>query len=326
VELIAEDIASDPTFALDKARKLIETDQVCIIDGPILTPGVDAVGPYATKMQVPYLTNSCVTDDEALSGWSVWGHPGTLYQRTSTMGHYAYDELGYRKITTLGADYTAGYEYIAGFVKGFTDAGGEIVQQQWFPMDTLDFSSYVINLEDADALATALIVSPIAPFTQFRELGVWDKMDVICATETGLFDEATLLEIGEDVIGVVGETHYHFSSTSPGNKEFVDAYRAKYGVPPPSYAGMSYMSMQIIADAIERAGGDTSFDALTKALSETDLQTIRGRISFSPEHVGSCDSQIGKIVDSMTVEAIAQYHSGVERVGDDLVVAIEKVD
>jgi len=326
VEYIAEDIASDATVCMDKARKLVETDKVCIIDGPILTPGIDAIGPYLTRMNVPFLSNSCLTEYEALAGWTVWGHPGDLHQRTATAGHYAYHELGYRKIATLGNDYVAGYEYMAGFVKGFEEAGGEIVQQQWFAMDTLDFTPYIINLAEADALATCIIGPSIPAFGQFRELGVYDKMDVIVATDAGLFDDIVLKEIGEKAVGVVGESHYHFSSTAPGNKEFVDAYRAKYGVTPPAYAGMAYMSMQIIGDAIERTGGDVSFEALSKALDETDLETIRGRISFTPERLGKCDSQIAEIVDPTTVATIATYHSTSERVGDELVVTVERTD
>ncbi|MDD5510343.1 MAG: ABC transporter substrate-binding protein [Dehalococcoidales bacterium] len=325
IEFIAEDIASSPSVCLDKTRKLVETDGVSIIAGPILTSGADAIGPYLEQARVPYLLNSCITDEEALSGWPVWGHAGTLNQRCYTMGQFAYDELGYRKISTLVVDYLAGHLYMEGFMKGFTDRGGQIVQEQSFPFDTLDFTPYIVNLQDADALAVVVVGPVIQAFRQFREQGVWEKMPIICATDTGLFDEVSLLEVGQESIDTVGESHYHFSSTSPGNKEFSDIYESKYGVPPSSYGGMGYITMQIILDAIERSGGDLSFEALSKAISETDLETIRGRISFSPEGIGNTDTQIMEIVGPTTVETIAVYASKAVRVGDGFEVTVERI-
>jgi len=329
IEFIAEDNASEASVCLDKVRKLVETDGVCIITGPILTFGTDAQGPYLAQRNVPFLTNSCITDRCVLSEnphWPGWGHAGTLRQRTCTSGYYAFDELGYRTATTLVTDYSAGYEYQDGFNEAFVERGGEILQEQFFPIDTLDFTPFIINLVDADCLSITPI-GPIIPlFTQLREQGVFDKMDVVVSTDCGSFDQALLQELGGAAVGVVGESHYHFTSDSPGNAEFVQLYQDKYGKPPPSYAGMGYISMQIILDALERAGGDTSFEALTKALAETELQTIRGVITFGPDGVGNTDSQIMRITGPATLETVAGYRSGAEIVGDQLVVTSERTD
>jgi len=327
IEWIAEDIASDATITMDKARKLVEMDGVAIIHGPLFTPGIDAIGPYVSRMEVPLLTNSCLTESQALAGWQIWSHAAYTTQRTYPLGVYAYEGLGYRTATTLAPDFQAMREYIQGFIAGFKDSGGTIVQEQYYPIEAVDFIPYISKLVDADVLATAITGTAVIPaFTQFAELKVQDKMDILCSPDVSLFDEDIMEEIGPSVVGIMGESHYHWSSSSPGNKEFVDAYKAKYNKWPPSFAGMGYITMQIILDAIERTGGDVSYDALCQAIDNTNLQTIRGIITFGSFGLGHTDSQIMNVTGPTTLEVSATYHSWTEKVGDKLVIKCEKAE
>lgn len=68
----------------------------------------------------------------------------------------AYEKLGYRTATTIGADYVAGHDFIGGFVQAFEERGGKVIQQQWYPMGATDFTSYIINLKKADCLVAWL--------------------------------------------------------------------------------------------------------------------------------------------------------------------------
>jgi ABC-type branched-subunit amino acid transport system substrate-binding protein len=52
IELIIEDDGTDPTTALDKARKLVERDKVAIIIGPQAGHVVQAVQPYLTERKI----------------------------------------------------------------------------------------------------------------------------------------------------------------------------------------------------------------------------------------------------------------------------------
>ena len=56
VELIIEDEASDPAVAMDKARKLVETDKVSMILGTIHGGCAAAIAGYASRVKIPHMT------------------------------------------------------------------------------------------------------------------------------------------------------------------------------------------------------------------------------------------------------------------------------
>lgn len=327
IQFIPEDNATDATVAVDKARKLVETDKVCAILGPILVPACESQGAYCARMNVPYLHSSCITDTGSLSEnphWPGFGPAGSLRQRCYAMGLYAYDVLGYRTATTLVTDYSAGWEYQDGFDEGFESRGGQIVQEQRYPIETTDFTPFIVNMAQADCLCLTPISNPVPMVQQLAEQGVLAKMPVVLSTDLGLFDDAVLREIGNLEIGFIGETHYHWSSTSPGNAEFVQAFETKYGKKPPAYAGMGYISAQILIDALERTNGDTSFDALYNALLATDMETIRGHITFSSCGIGNTYSQIMKVTSPTTLETVAIYSTTGVKEGGKIVVGAER--
>ena len=57
-------------------------------------------------------------------------------QAGHVFGDWAYKK-GYRRLTILTSDYSAGYEHIGSACKVFKDAGGEIVEEIYAPLGTL---------------------------------------------------------------------------------------------------------------------------------------------------------------------------------------------
>lgn len=68
---------------------------------------------------------------------------------------------------------------------------------------------------------------------------------------------------------------------SPASRTFVDDYTKAYGKAPDLYAGQGYASLQVLADALMRAGTSEP-KALRDALAASnDVQTVLGVLSFS---------------------------------------------
>jgi branched-chain amino acid transport system substrate-binding protein len=313
VELIIEDIASDVTTTMDKARKLVEQDKVDIIIGPIFTAAADALAPYVQRMNVPAVSISA-HDFGIIEFQSIWLQTAVCAQQTYAMGQYAYNVLGYKTANTIASDYNAGWEYIEGFKRGFEDAGGKVIQEQLVSMDTADISPYYAKLADADCLALAPIGGHLIPsVAQAKQTGVMDRMKVIMATDLGLTDPPNLKEAGDAAIGTVAEAHYNSSAPTPGNKEFVAAFETKYGQLPASYAGMAYAAYQIVYAALTATNGDTSYDKLAAALDATNIDTVRGHITFDARRVGNTESRIvefkGWQGETYVIETLATYQN-----------------
>lgn len=331
IEYFEEDTGSDAVITMDKVRKLVETNGVQLIIGPTFGPSAQAMAPYLQRMQVPNLAISAHAY-ELPAYRSVWLITGLLGGQTYPMGLYAYEELGYRTMSAISQDWSAAEQYMGGCLKGFQDSGGEIVQHQRFPIGTIDYTPYIANLKSADVLASTIIGTDIVPsFSQFYDQGVWKKMPIICSSEVGLFEPPLLMELGDAAVGIVSESHYNWLAPTVGNKEFVAAYKAKTGVLPGGYAGMAYASTQVALDAIERTGGDMSYEALANALDETDLDTVRGHVKFTEQRVGITEARISKVAsrsgDDFDIQLLARYIVTPELVGgSDWQFHVERVE
>ncbi|NIN80477.1 MAG: ABC transporter substrate-binding protein, partial [Pseudomonas stutzeri] len=64
-------------------------------------------------------------------------------QPSHPFGEYAYNELGLRKIVTIGFDYAFGWEVVGGFQKTFEDAGGKVIQKIWVPVGNRDYAPFL---------------------------------------------------------------------------------------------------------------------------------------------------------------------------------------
>ncbi|MHA1834197.1 MAG: ABC transporter substrate-binding protein, partial [Candidatus Baldrarchaeia archaeon] len=71
---------------------------------------------------------------------------------------------------------------------------------------------------------------------------------------------------------------------TPKGASFTEAYKAKWGTAP-TYIGLAqYVSMQVMTDAIERAGS-LDKEAIINALEQTDYSgEFLGRLVFSQNH------------------------------------------
>jgi branched-chain amino acid transport system substrate-binding protein len=322
IKLIIEDEASDPAVGLDKARKLVETDKVCMFIGPFNGSTGGAVSAYNSKVGIPHLLPwyPVANDAMAKATWS-WVTFGTLSQPPYGMGAYTYDKLGYRTLTAMATDYVAGREFIAGAKAAFEERGGKIIQEQWIPMNTKDVSPYISALKKADALLVWFAgVTVIPGFSQLREYKV--QMPLIMPQSGHSTNPKIMNEMGDNCVGIITPDAYIWTIDNPKNKKFVEAFMKRWGELPPGPAYGSYVSAQIVLAALEKTHGDTSPKALAKALDETNYPGVLGNIRFGDARIGVGNYVIYKHVkvdNKITGDVLANCTVATKRVGDKLV-------
>lgn len=324
VELIIEDDAADPAIAMDKARKLVETDKVCMILGPFYAASVAVVADYTNRIGMPEINfHPGTTADLYLTNEWCWAPYGIMQQITYAAGAYTAEVLGYKTATGLAADYVAGYEFMAGFKTAFEERGGKFIQEQWFPIETADFAPYITSLKEADVVVPLFLGFAATGFKQLREFGV--KMPIVTPFSTALIDTAEMAVIKDDALGIISPDIYSWNIDNQMNKEFVTAYQERWGEMPSSTAYGAYTTTQIALDALRRTKGDSSPQAIAKALDETDFEGIMGRYNFGDLRVGTCTFRIHKSIkvgDTYTTEPLAYYTVGVEMVGGKLICKV----
>jgi branched-chain amino acid transport system substrate-binding protein len=300
IELVFRDEGGgDPAFAIDAAKKMVEMDKVHIIVGPMNTAATLAVAPYLASVSMVNLALMPTGGDvealkKAFGGWC-FTVAGKGYQLTQPFGEYAYKELGYRTVTTVGQDFAAGKEFIAGFVDGFKTEGGTVIQQQWVPYGTPDMGPYLAALKDADAVIVFLIPIDMRRFlSQYIERGLFNKMPV-AITRCLMLNDVALTELGDQVIGIIGEVDYVPRLDNPINNKFVAAYEAKYGKMPDGYSEHTYAATSVALAGLETTGGDTTPEKLRQAILGLKVDTPAGPVSFTPSGFGILNTYIVRV-------------------------------
>ena len=149
IEITTEDDASNPDTALQKARRLVEQNNVHFLIGNILANTGIAVANYVKGNGVPYFIPVIAADDltqrqRIPNVLRVAGYTGS--QMTRPLADWSL-KAGYKKVATIAQDYAYGHEMCGGFCQTFTEGEGKIIQQFWHPLNTADFSPYLGQLQ-----------------------------------------------------------------------------------------------------------------------------------------------------------------------------------
>jgi len=309
IEFIAEDGASDPTTSLEKLKKLVERDNVHISLGPLLGDCHLAVADYAVenKVLMAALYNG-MTELAPKHNWVIF--PTTCYAQTIPMGWYAYDVLGYRTMVTVGSDFTAGWDYVNGAADAFKERGGTVIQQIWTDMATADYAPYLATVQKADCVMHMIAGIMQAERFELQYLDSGIGMPTIHLTQDGHHTPPVLVDYGDKVLGIIGESSYLPTLDTPVNNAFAAAMEAKTGMKPGGEEVNSYVVTKVILAALEATGGDDSFDKLWPAVLAVKMETPQGPVSFDQNGVALTDmyvSQVQKINGEYVLVPIKIY-------------------
>lgn len=285
VETIVEDDAGNPETSLTKAHKLVESDGVDVIVGPLLANTALAVAAYTSTVDIPNLHPVSAADDltqreandftlrtGAMSG-SQMNYPGGVWAA----------EEGHETAVTLCPDYAFGWESCAGFKQGFEANGGEVTTQLWYPNGTSDFSTYVSQLQAAGADIAYVAAAGGAPgpdfLRSFLGLGLGDTQPLLMNC-CGM-DQATLRALGEEIVGFNSVSYWAEGRDSDIVREFAAAYAERFDgkIPSLNVAG-GYQTATMVAAALEANGLVTGADLVSAISSLTFDETIFGEIAF----------------------------------------------
>jgi len=282
IELVTADGQSDVAPSLDQAKKLVESDKVHATIGPLLGGVQIGLGPYFQQQKI--INFSLLNLEDVLIKNGNWiGYPSTTYGSCMPLGYYAYEQLGYRKLATIGMDYAAGYSYIGGAADAFKEKGGTIVQEQWVPLGTTDFATYISNIsKDADAVVL-FILGADGFVKQYHEFGV--EIPMLFTNATNVTFEKNLASVGSGFEGSKGTGAYTWTIDNPANKKYVDAFEEKYGRKPDEVNTVGYITTSVLLAGLEATGGDDSFDKLHAAILGLKMDTPQGPLSFTPRGV-----------------------------------------
>jgi branched-chain amino acid transport system substrate-binding protein len=280
VEVVVIDDELKPDAAVTKVKGLLERDKVDFVVGPIFSNILQAIHRPVTESKTFLISPNAGPSTYAGKDCSPFFYV-TSYQNDQVheiLGKVAQDR-GYKRVYVMVPNYQAGKDSAAGFK---LDYKGEIVEESYMPLNTLDFQpelSKIASLKP-DALFTFMPGGlGVNLVKQYRQAGLADTIPVLSAFTV---DESTLPAQQDAAVGMFGGANWAPNLDNPLNKKFVAAYEAAYNSVPGTYAFQAYDAAMLIDSAVKAVKGDlANKDAVAAALKKADFTSLRGSFKFN---------------------------------------------
>jgi branched-chain amino acid transport system substrate-binding protein len=294
IEFVKGSSDATPDKAVNATRKLVEQDKVQIMIGPLSGDEGIAVKNYSkSQPNITFINGSSGAQATTLVD------PSPNFYRFNTegaqwmvgLGEHALSK-GYKKMALIAEDYGFPYSQVQGFMASYCAKGGHIVQKNWVPLGTKDYSSIVSKLPDnVDAILVVLGGSDSVNFLSQYEQAGGDK-PIVGGSIT--VDQTVLNYKGKKrdyVLGTPAAGPMADSLDTAEWKKFVGDYKANFkdGFPSPSlFAYLYYVNARAALEGLDAVKGDLS-DGQKKyraALQKTNFKGPAGDVRIDDNRNG----------------------------------------
>lgn len=315
IKLFKEDTEMNGQVGLQKARRLVESEKVDLLTGIVSSTVAYAVRDYVVSNKIPLIIANAGASDLTREKGSkyIFRVSFSNGQYEYPEGVYAYNKMNLRKIVVLAPDYAAGHEKANGFMAGFKDAGGQIIQEIYPKLGTTDYGPFLTQVKDADAVWVHFSGNDSITFVkQYEEYGLKNKMPLL--TSGDCVDESSLPSQGDSAVGIISALHYSAALDTAENKKYVSRYIAKYHEEPNMFAEQGYVAAKVIVEALNGVKGNlTDTEALLNEIRKANFEAPQGPFSFDPKtqnvifntYIRKVEKKDGKLVNSV-IETIPE--------------------
>ncbi|MHB0897276.1 MAG: ABC transporter substrate-binding protein [Spirochaetales bacterium] len=279
IQLIVEDDKGDPAEGASVFSKLIQQDKVVAIVGGITSRVALAGAPIAQAAKIPMITPTATNEKVTQVGDYIYRSCFIDPFQGKVAAKFAIEGLQAKNVAIIfdvGNDYSKGLAET--FAASYEALGGKIAASEGYPSGATDFKAQLTKIVQSkpDCLYIPAYYNDVGLIAkQARELGYKGAL-----LGSDGWDSSELVKIGGNAIeGGYFTNHYSKDDTRPEVQAIVQKYTAKYGAAPDALAVLAYDGMNIMLDAIKRAGS-TKSEAIRDALKATDLACVGGQIKF----------------------------------------------
>ncbi len=283
LEILFADNESDLTKAGSRLEKLYSIDKVDVFLGGCIGALTIPQLAIAEKYRMPIIAPIMTSTAEFEKGYRYTFTPFQSEQDQALAFLDILDSIPKNqratKIAYLGVQDEWGVA-TGKYLKEFAAKRNfEIVNFEMYSMAATDFSSLIINAKRGGA--DALMTTPSRPqgvrlVKQMKELDWSPKISYILR---GATTSTWPQNLGKDGDYVCHSSGWSFHLKLPGVRELNEDYRAAYGIFPEATAGVAYACVQIMADALQRAGS-LDREKIRNAIAATNMMTVMGPMKF----------------------------------------------
>lgn len=287
--LVLADNKSEASEATNAMTKLITTDKVVTVMGPVVSSNVLAALQVAQDNKVPLITptgtNEKITYDNNQLRSYVFRSCFIDPFQGKIMANFATNTLKVKNAVIYidnSSDYSK--ELAKTFEELFTQNGGKIIGKEAFLQKDQDFKATLTKIKamNPEVIFLPAYYEEVGKIVkQAREMGInvpiigtdgWDDPKVV--------DFAGAAALNNTYFS----NHYSSQDTDPNVVKFIDAYKKEYNQEPGAMAALGYDAGLLLIDAITRANS-TEPAKIREALEQTKgLQLSTGLLTMDAKH------------------------------------------
>jgi branched-chain amino acid transport system substrate-binding protein len=290
IRLTLYDDESDPTKTVSRMEALFSENNVVAYLGGAGSDMHAAAAPIAEKNKTPYLGIAFALYSIHQQGYKYLFSP---FPKSPAQARDVFEVLNTipedqrpSKVAVFQEKTDWGIELWDLWQQYADEYGYEIVVHEEYAPRSEDFSAMILKAKDAEAEVLLSVPSPpdgLAIQKQMAELGWTPKFELMIRAPENVSWTETLGSIGDYATIFAG---WHHGENFPGVAELNAQYEAEFGRPADLLTGPAYACVQILADAIERAG-TLDRDAIRDAIAATDMTTVIGPVTFNEDGTGN---------------------------------------
>ena len=310
ITILSEDDEGRPEKAATVVTKLIDQDRVVALLGEVASGNSLAAAPKAQASKVPMISPSSTNPAVTQVGDYIFRVCFIDPFQGDVMAKFAGNTLK-AKTAAIMLDFNSPYSrgLTEFFEASFIKLGGKILSKQSYTQGDRDYKGQLTAIRSA---SPDVIYVP----GYYGEVGVIAKQAQQLGIKAPLlggdgWDSTQLWDLGGDALnGDYISNHYSVDDPSPAIQKFVSAYRARYGEVPDALAALGYDAMQVLGDAMKRAG-TTAEPQLRDAIAATKNFTgVTGVITIDAERNAVKPAVVLKLQDRKYVYVETIYPEG----------------
>lgn len=299
IKLVVLDDKSDKQQSIKLYEKLITQDKVNLTMGPYSSGITDAVANILERYKYPTMAPGASSGVIWQKGRKYLFNIIAVAQDYQKGALHIAKDLGIKRIAVIGEDSLFPRQTAEGVRAWAKKLGLKIVLEESYPKKHTDFTALLQKIKSRRAeaiISNSYFADASAQIRGLRELNINLKM---FSGTVGPALPKFAKQMGSTAEYVLGFSQWEPKPKilkRPGMEAFIAAYEKNYGVKPNYHAGQSYASMQVLGDAVKKAGS-ADRAKVWKALRTMSTTTVIGPWKVDKNNLNSHEGLTFQILD-----------------------------
>jgi len=280
IEILSED-SVNPATGATKAQRMLDQDGVAVLMGEINSAVAATIMQVAERNKRFFMQIGARSD--ALRGKSCNRYtfhvdiPSSVMVNAVGKALVRDNMMKDKKFFSLTADYLFGHDLMRSAKLFFDGHGGKLVAEELVATDVTDFSPYLLKSRQAkpDVVCSNLAGNQVTNLIkQYAEFGL--PYPIVGFN----LNTADAWAAGEGNLSGTWPTVWHHDLDTPGSKKFTADFIKKYGKPPENHAWIEYVSLKMMAQAMNETKGTDTVKLIEYFEKETQFDVLKARKAY----------------------------------------------